>query len=85
LLWAEVEVELMLQTLLVAALVLASSVFAAWRLMPARTKLRVLDSLKPANTNALGRWLSRLRAGVVNELAHGCGSCSQSPGHVKKH
>jgi hypothetical protein len=85
LLWAEVEVELMLQTLIVAVVVLASSVFAAWRLMPARTKLRVLDSLKPASTNAVGRWLGRLRAGVISELTHGCGTCSQSPEHVKKH
>jgi hypothetical protein len=78
-------VELMVQTLIVAVLVLASSVFAAWRLMPSRTKLRVLDSLKPTTTNPMGRWLSRLRTGVLNELAHGCGACSQSSEHVKKH
>ena len=77
--------ETIVQTLIVTVLVVASAVFAAWRLMPARTKLRVLDSVKPTDGNAMGRWLLRLRGGVMAELTHGCGSCSQASDHVHKH
>ena len=73
------------QALLVAILVIASAAFAAWRLMPARTKLRVLDGVNPSDGNAAGRWLLRLRKGVLAELTHGCGSCSQASNHVQKH
>ena len=77
--------ELLLQTLIVAALVAGSAVFAAWKLMPARTKLRALDAMGPSTSTATGRWLSRLRSGVLEELTHGCGSCSKNSEHVKKH
>ena len=77
--------EPLVQTLVVVILVITSAVFAAWRLMPARTKLRVLDGAKPTDGNALGRWLLRLRKGVLGELTHGCGSCSQASDHVQKH
>ena len=73
------------QALFVAILVIVSAAFAAWRLMPARTKLRVLDGVKPSDGNAVGRWLLRLRKGVLAELTHGCGSCSQASNHVQKH
>ena len=76
--------EPIVQTLVVAVLVIASAVFAAWRLMPAKTKLRVLDGLKPTTSNAIGRRLLRLRSGVLAELTHGCGSCSQASNHVHK-
>ena len=77
--------ELMVQTLVVAVLVIASAVFAAWRLAPARTRLRLLDSLKPDTSHATGRWLARLRRGVAEELAHGCSACSKPSDHVQKH
>ncbi len=73
------------QALFVAILVIVSAAFAAWRLMPARTKLRVLDGVNPSDGNAVGRWLLRLRKGVLAELTHGCGSCSQASNHVQKH
>ena len=76
--------EPIVQTLVVVILVIVSAAFAAWRLMPARTKLRVLDRVKPSDGNALGRWLLRLRKGVLAELTHGCGSCSQASNNVKK-
>ena len=76
--------EPIVQTLVVAVLVIASAVFAAWRVMPAKTKLRVLDGLKPTTSNAIGRRLLRLRSGVLAELTHGCGSCSQASNHVHK-
>ena len=66
------------QSVIVAVLVIASAVFAAWRLTPARTKLRLLNSLSPRDTHAVGRWLIRLRKGVSEELTHGCGACSIS-------
>jgi hypothetical protein len=78
-------VELMVQTLIVAVLVIASAVGAAWRLAPARTKLRLLDKLKADTSHALGRWLARLRRGAAEELAHGCNACSKSPDHIQKH
>jgi hypothetical protein len=81
----EADLDLLLQTFVVAVLVIASTVYAAWRLAPARTKLRALDALKPTTTNALGRWLTRLRKGVAEELAHGCSACAKAPDHVKKH
>ena len=77
--------ELVVQTLVVAVLVLASAVYAAWRLMPARTRLRLLEGARPKQTNVAGRWLLRLRKNVVEELAHGCNACSQSTDKAKKH
>ena len=77
--------EMLLQTLIVALVVAGSAMFAAWRLMPARAKLRALDALKPSTDTAIGRRLSRLRQGVLNELAHGCSACSSSPTNAKKH
>jgi hypothetical protein len=78
-------VEHILQTLIVAVIVIVSAVLATWRLTPARAKLRALESLKARDDNAVGRWLLRLRKGVVEELAHGCNACSKSSDHVQKH
>jgi hypothetical protein len=72
------------QSVIVAILVLTSAVFAAWRLAPARTKLRLLNALSPTSTNPIGRWLLRLRKRVTDELTHGCNACSSS-NSVKKH
>ena len=77
--------EPIVQMLVVAVIVAASAVCAAWRLMPARTKLRVLDGVKPSDGHAMGRWLMRLRKSVLAELTHDCGSCSQASTHVQKH
>jgi hypothetical protein len=78
-------VEPLVQALIVSIIVVVSAVFAAWRLMPARTRLRVIDGIKPSDGNALGRWLLQLRKGVLNDLAHGCNACSQASNHVQKH
>ena len=82
--WAEADVEAIVQALIVAIIVVASAVFAAWRLTPARTRLRMIEAIKPTEGNAVGRWLLRLRKGVVNELSHGCSACSQASNHVQK-
>jgi hypothetical protein len=84
--WAEADVEPIVQALIVAVIVVASAVYAAWRLMSARTRLRVLDGVKPTDGNAVGRWLLRLRKGVLAELTSGgCADCSQAANHVQKH
>ena len=84
--WVEADVEPIVQALIVAVVVVASAVYAAWRLMPTRTRLRVLDAIKPSDGHAAGRWLLRLRKGVVAELTSGgCASCSQAANHVQKH
>jgi hypothetical protein len=77
--------EFPLQALLVALIVTASALFAAWRLAPARLKLRLLDRLKPDTANLWGRWVARLRKGVAEELTHGCSACARPPTHVQKH
>jgi hypothetical protein len=76
--------EFPLQTLIVAVIVLVSAVFAAWRLAPARVKLRLLDRIKPDTAHFWGRWVARLRRGVAEELMHGCGACARGPEHVKR-
>jgi len=83
--WVEADVEPIVQALIVAVIVVASAVYAAWRLMPVRTRLRVLDAIKPSDGNAAGRWLLRLRKGVVADLTSGgCASCSQAANHIEK-
>lgn len=77
--------ELIAQTLIVALLVVASTTFAAWRLMPARMKLRLLEAANPKPSTAIGRRLITLRQGIVTQLAHGCSACSAAPTHIKKH
>ena len=77
--------EFALQTALVALIVLGSAVFAAWRLSPARLKLRLLDSMKPDTAHLWGRWVARLRKAVAEELMHGCSACARAPDHVQKH
>jgi hypothetical protein len=77
--------EQVVQTLIVALLVIGSAVYAAWRLAPARMKLRALNGLNPSDANAVGRWLMKLRRRVTEELAQGCSACSKSAEHVKKY
>ena len=76
--------EFSLQTFIVAVIVLASAVFAAWRLSPSRLKLRLLDRMKPDTAHLWGRWIARLRKGVAEELMHGCGACARGPENVKR-
>jgi Family of unknown function (DUF6587) len=78
-------VESVLQTVAVAVLVTVSIVVAAWRLLPARLKLRLLDRMKPDTANLWGRSVARLRRGVAAELMHGCGACASTPSHIRKH
>jgi hypothetical protein len=70
--------EMALQMIVVGVLVIASALFAGWRLAPLRLKLRMLHSMHPDTAHAWGRWIARLRKGVAEELMHGCGACSHS-------
>jgi hypothetical protein len=78
-------VEGVLQTIVVIVLVTTSAAFAAWRLSPARLKLRLLDRMKPDTANLWGRSVARLRRGVAAELMHGCSACASTPSHIQKH
>jgi hypothetical protein len=77
----EADVTPIVQGLIVAIVVIASALFAAWRLMPARTKLRVLDRVQFGGP--IGDWLLRRRERVLNELTHGCSACSHASSHGK--
>jgi hypothetical protein len=78
-------VESVLQTIAVVVLVTASAAFAAWRLSPARLKLRLLDRMKPDTATLWGRSVARLRSAVAAELMHGCSACASTPSHTQKH
>jgi hypothetical protein len=78
-------VESVLQGVAVALLVTASIVFAAWRLSPARLKLRLLDRLKPDTASVWGRSVAHLRKGVAAQLMHGCSACASTPTHIQNH
>jgi hypothetical protein len=78
----EADVEFLLQAFVVGVLVVASTAFATWRLVPARLKLRLLDHLAPDTAHLWGRWVAHLRKGVAEQLAHGCSACA--PTHIQK-
>lgn len=61
------------EVLLVAALVASSALYVAWRLTPARLRLRLLDALGAQRSGA--RWAARLRARALAELGGACGAC----------
>jgi hypothetical protein len=63
------------EALIVAAIVTASIVFSAWRLSPAKLRLRVLEFFAPRSTN---RFVAQLRGKALAELTHGCHACAPS-------
>ena len=76
----------MLQSVVVALIVLAAFAYVAWSLWPASSRLRVLQrldaALDPGGSDVPRGWLRRrivrplrLRA----ELRSGCGACSANP------
>ncbi len=64
----------MIQWLIVGALVLASASYALWSLLPARARLRALDTF--AGRSPQAGWAQALRRRTLAELAGGCGSCA---------
>ena len=67
---------LLLQELLVGVLVIASALFAAWRLMSVRLRLRVLDALGSLPRPLTTPWLAALRSRALAQLAGGCAGCA---------
>lgn len=73
----------MLQQLLVAAIVLAAIGVSAWKLMPARWRLRALLALDAfaARHPALGRWRERsLKPRIARAVGSGCAGCAANVG-----
>jgi hypothetical protein len=68
------------ESVLVALIVAACAVFSIWRLLSARTRLRLLDGIA-AVIPACAQWgvFARLRGKVLARLVGGsCGACSQA-------
>ncbi len=74
---------MMLQSILTALLVLASAVYATWRLLTARQRLRLIERLFPEG-RARPRWLAKWRTRALADAMRGCQACSGA-GHAKRH
>ena len=71
----------LLQWLIVAPLVLTAALFAAWRLITARLRLRVLSGLLRAlpatSTGTVARWRAEVARRIAAEAVSGCAACSK--------
>jgi len=69
------------QWFIVAVAVVASAAFSLWRLLAARQRLRLLDTIGRTfpGLSARSRLFGKTRAKVLAELAHGCGACATRP------
>jgi hypothetical protein len=72
-------VSLLLQQLLVGVLVIACTLFAAWRLSTVRLRLRTLDVLARWPGLRTAGWLVRLRERALAQQLRACGGCSGPP------
>jgi hypothetical protein len=73
----------MLQQLLAAAIVLVAVGVSAWKLMPARRRLRILLALDAfaARHAALERWRERsLKPRIARAAGSGCAGCAANVG-----
>jgi hypothetical protein len=87
-------VSLILQELVVAVLVVAAALFAAWRLVTVRLRLKALTALGTLPLIATAGWFVALRARTVGKLTSACGGCSgatpravsrnQTPGALRR-
>jgi hypothetical protein len=75
-------VSLLLQEFLVAALVAASALFSAWRLMSLRLRVRCLDVLGALPGAQRIRALASLRQRTLARLGAGCAGCGAAATHV---
>jgi type VI protein secretion system component VasK len=66
------------QWLIVALLVFVSLLYSTWRLLPVRSRLRLVERLLPAQTRL--KWPARLRTRLQAEAQSTCGSC-RKPGN----
>jgi hypothetical protein len=70
----------LLQWLIVLPLVVGATLFAAWRLMTARLRLRVLSGLLQCLPKREHGALAHLRSAIArkaSEAASGCAACSK--------
>ncbi|HTW38188.1 MAG TPA: hypothetical protein VMD49_06435 [Steroidobacteraceae bacterium] len=74
---------ILVQSLIAGLLVLASALYATWRLMTPRTRIWVIERLAAIAPGMTGRWLTRLRGATSSGAAGGCESCSA--GAAKRH
>jgi hypothetical protein len=74
-------VSIALQWLIVVPLVVAAAMFAVWRLLGSRLKVRVLSGLLAMLPQGAGRPWAQWRATVMHrisrESAGGCAACSR--------
>jgi len=70
---------LVLQQLLVAALVVASALFSAWRLATVRLRLRALDTFAKLPVVRALPGLAWLRERTLARQLRACGGCGQAP------
>jgi hypothetical protein len=77
-------VNALLQSVLVAVLVVACAAFSVWRLMSLTLRLRLLGSLARVPLFADARWLARVRQKLLAGAASACGGCSQADVHQLK-
>ena len=70
-----------LQWLIVSTLVLGAALFAAWRLMTVRLRLRLLSLLLRLLPAAADGVIARWRAGIARRIAadatSGCAACAK--------
>jgi hypothetical protein len=72
-LWPWEVADMLLENLTVALIVFGCACFSAWRLLPARTRLRLLDAAGGSSSKG---WIGRRRAKTIAQLAGSCGGCS---------
>ncbi|HTV51160.1 MAG TPA: hypothetical protein VME21_08225 [Steroidobacteraceae bacterium] len=72
----------MLQAVLTGLLVLASALYATWRLLPARRRLALLERAWPGQAAGTG-WLARWHRNALADAASACGACPA--GRTVKH
>ncbi len=83
-----------LQGLIVTVVVLLCALYSAWRLFPARLRVRVMDALARVPGLGTAPWFEALRAHAIAKLAAGCAACAptatsaasrkQTPGGLRR-
>lgn len=71
----------LLQWLIVLPLVAGATLFAAWRLMTVRLRLRLLSTvlqvLPAGSSGVVGRWRQEVARRMAADAASGCAACSK--------
>lgn len=68
-----------LQTIVVAAIVIACAGYSLWRMTSVRFHLRMIDALGKVVGGSPESWAGKLRAKTLSQIATGggaCGSCA---------